>query len=208
MPTTQIEGRHSRLLAVETPTALGHTSTLTIIDSSSAPQRVDAALLRREVNARLDDHPMLRQSLVEVPLGLDRPYWRDHPGFDLDYHLRYIAVPDPDDPNSLADLVARIHSRPARSEPTALGAVSDHRPGRRTRGTAVQDAPGGAGRLDRQLAVRRPDRTVGRPARRRERRPEQLDATAGPVVARHRDSGLGQCDVQPAAHVPHGARGR
>ena len=112
MPTAQIDGRHSRLLAVETPTALGHTSTLTIIDPSTAPHRIDAALLKREVNARLDDHPMLRQSLVEVPLGLDRPYWRDHLGFDLDYHLRYIAVPDPDDPNSLADLVARIHSRP------------------------------------------------------------------------------------------------
>ncbi len=112
MPTTQLERSHSRLLSVETPTALGHTSTLTIIDASSAPHRIDAALLRREVNARLDEHPMLRQSLVEVPFGLDRPWWRDHPGFDLDYHLRYIAVPDPDDPNSLADLVARIHSRP------------------------------------------------------------------------------------------------
>jgi diacylglycerol O-acyltransferase / wax synthase len=112
MPTTQLEGRHSRLLAVETPTALGHTSTLTIIDAASAPHRIDASLLRGEVNARLDEHPMLRQSLVEVPFGLDRPWWRDHPGFDLDYHLRYIAVPDPDDPNSLADLVARIHSRP------------------------------------------------------------------------------------------------
>jgi WS/DGAT/MGAT family acyltransferase len=55
---------------------------------------------------------MLRQSLVEVPFNLDRPWWRDHPGFDLNYHVRHIAVPDPDDPDSLAELVARIHSRP------------------------------------------------------------------------------------------------
>lgn len=112
MPTSQIERGHSRLLAIETPTALGHTSTLTIVDAANAPHRLNAALLRQEVNARLDDHPMLRQSLVEVPLNLDRPWWRDHPGFDLNYHLRHIAVPDPDDPDSLADLVARIHSRP------------------------------------------------------------------------------------------------
>lgn len=112
MPTSQIERGHSRLLAIETPTALGHTSTLTIVDAANAPHRLNAALLRQEVGARLDDHPMLRQSLVEVPLNLDRPWWRDHPGFDLDYHLRHIAVPDPDDPDSLADLVARIHSRP------------------------------------------------------------------------------------------------
>ncbi len=112
MPTSQIERGHSRLLAIETPTALGHTSTLTVVDAANAPHRLNAALLRQEVRARLDDHPMLRQSLVAVPLNLDRPWWRDHPGFDLHYHLRHIAVPDPDDPNSLADLVARIHSRP------------------------------------------------------------------------------------------------
>ena len=112
MPTAQMQRRHSRLLAIETPTALGHTSTLTILDASTAPHRINAPLLRREVEARLDELPMLRQSLVDVPLGLDRPWWRDHPGFDLDYHLRHIAVPDPDDPTSLAELVARIHSRP------------------------------------------------------------------------------------------------
>lgn len=112
MPTAQIARGHARLLAIETPTALGHTSTLTIVDAANAPHRLDAALLRREVAARLDALPMLRQSLAEVPLGLDRPWWRDHPGFDLDYHLRHIAVPDPDDPTSLAELVARIHSRP------------------------------------------------------------------------------------------------
>jgi diacylglycerol O-acyltransferase / wax synthase len=112
MPTAQLDRRHSRLLAIETPTALGHTSTLTILDAGSVPHRLDAALLRQEVSARLDDLPMLRQSLVEVPLNLDRPWWRDHPGFDLNYHLRHIAVPDPENPTSLAELVARIHSRP------------------------------------------------------------------------------------------------
>ncbi len=118
MPTSQISRGHSRLLAVETPTALGHTSTLTVVDAANAPHRLNAALLRQEVNARLDELPMLRQSLVEVPFNIDRPWWRDHPGFDLNYHLRHIAVPDPDDPNSLADLVARIHSRPLdRSRP-------------------------------------------------------------------------------------------
>lgn len=118
MPTEQLDRRHSRLLAIETPTALGHTSTLTILDASKAPHRLDAALLRREVAARLDEHPILRRSITEVPLNLDRPWWQDHPGFDLNYHLRHIAVPDPDDPGSLAELVARIHSRPLdRSRP-------------------------------------------------------------------------------------------
>jgi WS/DGAT/MGAT family acyltransferase len=112
VPTAQLGRGTARLLAIETPNALGHTSTLTIVDAARAPRRLDGTLLRQEVAARLDGLPMLRQSLVEVPLGLDRPWWRDHPGFDLEYHLRHIAVPDPDDPTSLAELVARIHSRP------------------------------------------------------------------------------------------------
>ena len=36
MPTSQIERGHSRLLAIETPNALGHTSTLTIVDAVNA----------------------------------------------------------------------------------------------------------------------------------------------------------------------------
>ncbi len=112
MPTSQLGISESRLLAVETSTALGHTSTVTVLDAAAAPHRIDGALLSAEVRARLDELPVLRQSLVEVPLRLDRPWWRDDPGFDLDYHLRYIAVPDPDDPTSLHELVARIHGRP------------------------------------------------------------------------------------------------
>ncbi len=112
MPTSQLRRSESRLLAVETPTALGHTSTLTILDADRAEHPVTGRLLTAEVAARLDELPVLRQALVDVALGLDRPWWRDDPGFDLDYHLRYIAVPEPDDPASLTDLVARIHGRP------------------------------------------------------------------------------------------------
>jgi diacylglycerol O-acyltransferase / wax synthase len=118
VPTAQLARRESRLLAIETSAVLGHTSTITILDANEAPHRLNASLLRQEVEARLHDLPMLRQSLVELPLGMDRPWWRDHPEFDLDYHLRHTAVPEPDDPSSFTDLVARIHSRPLdRSRP-------------------------------------------------------------------------------------------
>lgn len=112
MPAKQLRPSETKLLTVETPTALGHTSTLTILDTSSVDHAISGRLLTAEVSARLDELPILRQSLVELPLGFDRPWWRDEAGFDLGYHLRYIAVPEPDDPRSLADLVARIHSRP------------------------------------------------------------------------------------------------
>ena len=112
MTTRQLRRGESRLLAVESPSALGHTSTLIVLDPTEAAEPITGKLLHAEVAARLDALPLLRQSLVDIPLGLDRPWWRDDPGFDLNYHLRYIAVPDPDDPTSLEQLVARIHDRP------------------------------------------------------------------------------------------------
>ena len=55
---------------------------------------------------------MLRQKLVRVPLGLDHPYWVDDPDFDLEYHVRHIALPKPGDWRQLMIQVARLHSRP------------------------------------------------------------------------------------------------
>ena len=53
-----------------------------------------------------------RRRLVEVPFGLDHPYWIDDPDFDLDFHLRHIAIPPPGDNEQLAAQVARIIGRP------------------------------------------------------------------------------------------------
>jgi hypothetical protein len=32
--------------------------------------------------------PVLRRKLLNVPLGLDQPYWIDDPDFDIEYHVR------------------------------------------------------------------------------------------------------------------------
>ena len=42
---------------------------------------------------RLPLLPPLRWRLVEVPFGLDYPYWLDDPDFDLDFHVRELALP-------------------------------------------------------------------------------------------------------------------
>ena len=54
------------------------------------------------VAARL---PRMRQRVVDVPLGLAPPEWVDDPQFDLEYHLRHIAVPHP---GGLPELLAEI----------------------------------------------------------------------------------------------------
>jgi WS/DGAT/MGAT family acyltransferase len=54
----------------------------------------------------------MKQRLVEIPLGLDLPYWIDDPDFDLDFHIRHVAVPPPGDHAQLAALVGRLIGRP------------------------------------------------------------------------------------------------
>ena len=47
-----------------------------------------------------------------MPLGLDYGYWIDDPGFDLDFHVRELALPGPGTDGQLAEQVSRIMSRP------------------------------------------------------------------------------------------------
>ena len=61
---------------------------------------------------------MLRRKLLNVPLGLDQPYWVDDPDFDIEYHIREIALPRPGSEAQLTEQVARLHARPLdRSRP-------------------------------------------------------------------------------------------
>ena len=55
--------------------------------------------------------PRYRQKLRTVPLRLGRPVWVDDPDFDLGYHVRRIALPEPGGDRQLADLMARVMSQ-------------------------------------------------------------------------------------------------
>ena len=62
--------------------------------------------------------PVLRRKLLNVPLGLDQPYWVDDPDFDIEYHIREIALPRPGSEAQLTEQVSRLHARPLdRSRP-------------------------------------------------------------------------------------------
>lgn len=68
--------------------------------------------------ARLEEIPLARQRLQEVPFGAGRPVWVDDAHFDISYHLRHSALPPPGDEATLAEVVSRLFSRPLdRSRP-------------------------------------------------------------------------------------------
>ena len=67
---------------------------------------------------RLPLVPRYRQKLRTVPFRLGRPVWVDDPDFDLGYHVRRTALPEPGEYRQLADLMARVMShRLDRSHP-------------------------------------------------------------------------------------------
>lgn len=49
---------------------------------------------------------------MEVPFDLDYPYWINDPDFDLEFHVRHIALPQPGDWRQLCIQASRLHSRP------------------------------------------------------------------------------------------------
>ena len=53
--------------------------------------------------------PVFRTRLLQVPGRLDRPYWVMDDDFDIDYHMRQIALPQPGDWRQLCVQVAKLH---------------------------------------------------------------------------------------------------
>lgn len=108
----QLTGLDTQFLAIESDTTVGHVGGLAIFDPATAPGgRFGIAEVRAMLQERLHLLPPLRWTLVPVPFGLDRPYWKDDPHFDLDFHVRELALPAPGDDDQLAEQVARIASR-------------------------------------------------------------------------------------------------
>ena len=108
----QLSALDTQFLTIESETTVGHVGSLIVVDPSAAGgDSWDLDSVRSLVESRLHLSPILRRRLVEVPLGLSRPYWVDDPAFDLDFHVRELALPRPGSPAQLADQIARLHAR-------------------------------------------------------------------------------------------------
>src|SRR5215471_11575022 len=114
----QLTGLDASFLAFETATSTGHVGGVCVLDPSGAPEPLTLARLTEVLAERLPLVPVLRRKLLNVPLGLDQPYWVDDPDFDIEYHIREIALPRPGSDAQLTEQVARLHARPLdRSRP-------------------------------------------------------------------------------------------
>jgi WS/DGAT/MGAT family acyltransferase len=106
---------------METSSVYGHVGSVCVVDPSVAgglEPRLTLEHLTRFIESRLPLVPIFRRRLVTVPLGLDHPYWIDDPDFDIEFHIRELALPSPGSDKQLSEQVARLHARPLdRSRP-------------------------------------------------------------------------------------------
>src|SRR5262249_52703921 len=114
----QLTGLDASFLYMETAPQFGLVGSLTLYNQAEAR---DASLYRAPRGALPDRRQLLppfRRRIVEVPFGLDHPYWIEDPNFDLDFHIRHIAVPPPGTNEQLAELISHLHALPLdRSRP-------------------------------------------------------------------------------------------
>ncbi len=108
----QLNGLDASFLNMETPTTYGHVASLNVYYPADAPGGAGLEATKQTILERIDLLAPFRRRLIEVPLGLDLPYWIEDPNFDIDFHVRHHAVPPPGTPEQLADVVSRIVARP------------------------------------------------------------------------------------------------
>ncbi|KZS60720.1 WS/DGAT/MGAT family O-acyltransferase [Mycobacterium ostraviense] len=107
----QLSGLDAAFLYLETPTTFGHVTGLMIFERPSPDYDPYAAVYAKFASLVGELEP-LRRRLVEVPFGLDHPYWVVDPNFDLDFHIRELSLAKPGLVDQLAEQVCRIIARP------------------------------------------------------------------------------------------------
>lgn len=109
----QLTGLDASFLYLETSNCPMHIGALSIYDPSTAEGgAVGFKQIMANVLQRAHRVAAMNNVLVEVPLGLDHPYWKSDGAFDPEFHIRHIALPKPGDWRQLCIQASRLHARP------------------------------------------------------------------------------------------------
>jgi len=109
----QMQGLDTVFVSMERPVAPVHIGSILIYDPSTA----EGGFVRFKdilsfIEGRLQLSETMRQKMVKVPFGIDYPYWIQDSNFDIEYHVRHIALPKPGDWRQLCIQAARVFARP------------------------------------------------------------------------------------------------
>ncbi len=109
----QLSGQDASFIYAERPHAPTHVLSVGIYDQRTAPgKKVTFKGILAHMEPRLHLARAFRQKAVRVPGDFDHPWWVEDSNFDLEYHVRHIALPEPGDWRQFCIQLARLHARP------------------------------------------------------------------------------------------------
>ena len=89
----QLTGLDATFLALDSPTVCSHLGCMAVLDPPVRGPVLNRRRLTGLIESRLHLAPPFRRRLTEVPFGLDQPYWIEDPDFDIEFHVRELALP-------------------------------------------------------------------------------------------------------------------
>ena len=104
MPFERLSPLDASFLHVEDSVTHMHIGSVSIMEGP--PPRYEE--FRDRVASKLPVVRRYRQVVRTVPLDLGRPVWADDPFFNIEYHIRHTALPQPGNDGQLQNLVGRI----------------------------------------------------------------------------------------------------
>ncbi|MGU3586782.1 WS/DGAT/MGAT family O-acyltransferase [Rhodococcus sp. C26F] len=108
----QLSGLDAAFLFAETPSQFLHIGGLGIYDPATRPgETIRFKTILRNIESRLNRSKVFRRKLSRVPLDLDFPYWVDDPDFDIEFHVRHVALTAPADWRQLMIDSCRLNAR-------------------------------------------------------------------------------------------------
>ncbi len=108
----RLSGLDASFLYMETPSSPMHVASLIIFEDVHGEGTDPVEPVKRVYGERLHLAPPFRRRLLEVPFALTHPVWIEDPDFDLDWHIRHLALPSPGTREQLEDLAARLMAVP------------------------------------------------------------------------------------------------
>ena len=106
----RLTGNDANFLYQETPTTPQHTLKISVLDLKD--NEFDLETVKQQFMATIHRIPALRWRMVPVPFGLHHPMAVEDPEFDINFHIRHVALPQPADWQALDDMIGQIASHP------------------------------------------------------------------------------------------------
>jgi diacylglycerol O-acyltransferase len=111
MTLKRLSGLDAAFIAAETPSNHMHMMAVMLLDPTTIPGGYSFEKFKGFIASRLHVVPPLRRRLLEVPLGLARPFWVEEDEINVDLHVRRVAVPRPGGPRELAAMAEDMNGR-------------------------------------------------------------------------------------------------